>query len=118
MPLETMISNPCVHTVAVMHGDGIGVEVTAAALDVLRNLEEDSGKFRLRYTEFDWTTESYLRHGYYIPKNELAEIQIVPRWLGPSMARSSDGFWTSYRRSPVQGLAVGLCASCPFEDLF
>lgn len=67
-----MISKPRVHAIAVIPGDGIGVEVTAATLEILRRVEEDLGKFQLRFTEFDWNSESYLRDGHYIPEDGLA----------------------------------------------
>src|SRR5258705_13917945 len=69
-----MISKRRVHAIAVIPGDGIGIEVTAATLEILRRLEEDSGIFQLQFTEFDWSSESYLRHGYYIPEDGLASL--------------------------------------------
>ena len=69
-----MGSTTRVHTIAVIPGDGIGLEVTAAAIKILRQVEEDLGNFELRFTQFDWNSENYLQRGYYIPEDGLASL--------------------------------------------
>lgn len=69
-----MGSTTRVHTIAVIPGDGIGLEVTAATIEVLRKVEADLGDFELRFTEFDWNSENYLKRGYYIPEDGLASL--------------------------------------------
>ncbi len=52
--------------IAVVPGDGIGMEVTREAVKVLRAVEQ-SGAHELALTEFDWGAERYLREGVSLP---------------------------------------------------
>jgi len=52
--------------IAVIPGDGIGPEVTAEALKVLRAVTEKAGK-KLELVEFDWGADRYLRDGTTLP---------------------------------------------------
>ncbi|MEE9234608.1 MAG: 3-isopropylmalate dehydrogenase [Candidatus Acidoferrales bacterium] len=52
--------------IAVVPGDGIGMEVTREAVKVLRAVEQ-SGEHELALTEFDWGAERYLREGVSLP---------------------------------------------------
>ncbi len=52
--------------IAVIPGDGIGPEVTAEAVKVLRAVAAKSGK-PLELQEFDWGAERYLRDGATLP---------------------------------------------------
>ena len=52
--------------VAVIPGDGIGVEVTAEAVKVLRAAAGAGGR-KLEMVEFDWGAEKYLREGVSLP---------------------------------------------------
>lgn len=63
------------YKVAVIPGDGIGVEVTAAAVAILKRVEQLDGTFQLQFTSLDWSSESYLRLGYYIPEDGLRLLQ-------------------------------------------
>jgi 3-isopropylmalate dehydrogenase len=56
--------------IAVIPGDGIGVEVIAEALKVLRTLVELSGK-KIETVEFDFGAERYLREGTALPSDAL-----------------------------------------------
>ncbi|MCU0945955.1 MAG: tartrate dehydrogenase [Rubritepida sp.] len=56
------------HRIAAIGGDGIGPEVIAAALEVLRVCAERDGGFALDVTEFDWGSEHYRRHGVMMPE--------------------------------------------------
>jgi len=53
--------------VAVIPGDGIGIDVTAEATKVLNTLIS-SRKLPLELVEFDWGAEKYLREGVSLPK--------------------------------------------------
>lgn len=55
------------HAVAVIPGDGIGVDVIREGRRVLAHLAEATGSFRLDEEEFDWGTARYLAHGSYTP---------------------------------------------------
>lgn len=53
--------------VAVIPGDGIGVEVTREAVKVLTAATSD-GEHHLAFTEFDWGAERFLRDGTTLPQ--------------------------------------------------
>jgi tartrate dehydrogenase/decarboxylase/D-malate dehydrogenase len=55
------------YSIAVIPGDGIGVDVIREGVRVLNTLAEVSGAFRLDYEWFDWSTERYLSRGSYMP---------------------------------------------------
>lgn len=59
--------------IAVIPGDGIGPEVVAEGLRVLRAVEESGGP-ALRFTEFPWGTEWYVRHGEMMPADALDRL--------------------------------------------
>ncbi len=60
--------------IAVIPGDGIGVEVVAEALRVLSAAADAAGK-RLDMTPFDWGAERYLRSGVSLPPDALARLR-------------------------------------------
>jgi 3-isopropylmalate dehydrogenase len=60
--------------VAVVPGDGIGVEVIAEAVKALHAVADASGK-QIRLTPFDWGAERYLRTGVGLPKGALEMLQ-------------------------------------------
>ena len=55
------------HAVAVIPGDGIGVDVIREGVRVLDLLGEATGAFVLDKETFDWGTERYLSRGSYMP---------------------------------------------------
>ena len=60
--------------IAVIPGDGIGVEVTAEAMKVLRTLLAARGR-HAEFTEFDWGAERYLRDGVSFPAGALEMLR-------------------------------------------
>ena len=60
--------------IAVIPGDGIGVEVTAQAVRVLRAAAAAAGK-TLHFTEFDWGADKYLKTGVTLPDGALEELR-------------------------------------------
>lgn len=62
------------HTIAVIPGDGIGADVTDAAMRVLEAAGSRVG-FHLQITEFPWGTEYYLRHGQMMPADALRQLE-------------------------------------------
>jgi len=48
------MSSPRTHRVAVIPGDGIGIETVAATLKVLDKLMQLDGGFKFDYTHFDY----------------------------------------------------------------
>ncbi|MEI6503804.1 MAG: isocitrate/isopropylmalate dehydrogenase family protein [Armatimonadota bacterium] len=63
----------CTHKIAVIPGDGIGGEVVAAGVLVLRAAAERFG-FRLDCTEFPWGCGYYLQHGHVMPPDGLETL--------------------------------------------
>ena len=62
------------YRIATIPGDGIGKEVTPAALAVLDRIAAHHG-FGLAYDEFDWSCERYLAEGAMMPENGLDQIR-------------------------------------------
>lgn len=52
--------------IAVIPGDGIGIDVTRESMRVLRRINEVSGA-GLEFVEFDWGAEKYLKEGIALP---------------------------------------------------
>jgi len=63
-------SGPMAKRIAVIPGDGIGVEVTAEATKVLDTLAR-SRKLPIECVHFDWGAEKYLREGITLPEGAL-----------------------------------------------
>lgn len=63
------------YKIAAIPGDGIGVEVIAAALEVLEGLARRLGSFAFDVSHYPWDSEYYLQHGHYIPEGGLDEIK-------------------------------------------
>ncbi len=63
------------HRIAAIPGDGIGPEVITAGLEVLRAVAVRDGGFELRVELFPWSSETYLRDGYYIPDDGLDRLR-------------------------------------------
>ncbi|MGN9844313.1 tartrate dehydrogenase [Nonomuraea sp. H19] len=62
------------HHIAVIPGDGIGLEVTPAALEVAQAAGRRHG-FDFRFTEFDWSCERYRREGAMMPPDGLERLR-------------------------------------------
>jgi 3-isopropylmalate dehydrogenase len=63
-----------VHRIAVIPGDGIGVEVTAQAVKVLEALAP-SLKKSIDFSHFDWGAERWLRDGTTLPEGAMAQLR-------------------------------------------
>ena len=57
------------YRIAVVPGDGIGPEVIAAGLQVLRALEEQARSFHLNVEDFPWGSDYYRAHGVMMPED-------------------------------------------------
>jgi len=64
-----------VHKIAAIGADGIGPEVIAAGLEVLEALSAKDGDFKLEVEHFPWSSEYYLKNGYYIPEGGLDALK-------------------------------------------
>ncbi|HXX14807.1 MAG TPA: tartrate dehydrogenase [Candidatus Eremiobacteraceae bacterium] len=63
------------HRIAAIPGDGIGPEVIAAGLEVLRSLEQKVGGFRVRVESFAWGSNYYKKHGLMMPGDGLEQLR-------------------------------------------
>jgi tartrate dehydrogenase/decarboxylase/D-malate dehydrogenase len=63
------------HKIAAIPADGIGPEVIAAGIEVLRALEARSGQFRLTVEEFSWGSAYYRQHGRMMPADGLDRLK-------------------------------------------
>jgi tartrate dehydrogenase/decarboxylase / D-malate dehydrogenase len=61
-------------SVAVIPGDGIGVEVVRESQRVLNALSEFDGGIKFKYTEFPWSCQYYAAHGEMAPKDFLSTL--------------------------------------------
>ncbi|MDO8538997.1 MAG: isocitrate/isopropylmalate family dehydrogenase [Opitutaceae bacterium] len=63
------------HRIALYPGDGIGVDVTDAAVAVLRALEPSIESSRFELTRFDWGCRYYDQHGVVAPPDFIATLR-------------------------------------------
>jgi tartrate dehydrogenase/decarboxylase/D-malate dehydrogenase len=63
------------YRIAAIPGDGIGIEVIAAGLKALEVLAARDGSFKLEVEDFPWSSEYYLKNGYYIPEGGLEKLK-------------------------------------------
>jgi isocitrate/isopropylmalate dehydrogenase len=63
------------HSIALIPGDGIGIEVIQQTVHVLRKLEALSKTFTLDFTDYDWSSANYLKTGEYIPEGGLDKLK-------------------------------------------
>jgi isocitrate/isopropylmalate dehydrogenase len=75
MSSSTVRSSEIVYKIAAIPGDGIGVEITEAAIQVLQKLAHVSRKFRFDFDTFDWNSKSYMENGYYIPPDGINQLK-------------------------------------------
>jgi len=62
------------YSIALIPGDGIGNEVTAAAFEVAAKAAKDAGA-TLVSTEYDWGTDYYFNHGAMMPANAIETLR-------------------------------------------
>jgi len=63
------------YRIAAIPGDGIGKEVIAEGVKVLNVLARQSKRFKFSFKQFPWSSDHYLKHGYYIPRGGLEELK-------------------------------------------
>ena len=62
-------------SIAVIPADGIGLEVTNAAVRVLSALEQQLGTVRFDFSHYDWGSDYYKKHGVMMPEDGLDELR-------------------------------------------
>ncbi|MGP1676954.1 MAG: tartrate dehydrogenase [Burkholderiales bacterium] len=63
------------YKIAAIPGDGIGKEVIAEGVKVLNTLARQSKRYKFSFRQFPWSSDYYLKHGYYIPAGGLEELK-------------------------------------------
>jgi tartrate dehydrogenase/decarboxylase / D-malate dehydrogenase len=63
------------HKIAAIAGDGIGQEVIAAGLEVLKVLQTREPGLELEVESFDWGSAFYRAHGRMMPKDGLEQLK-------------------------------------------
>jgi tartrate dehydrogenase/decarboxylase/D-malate dehydrogenase len=63
------------YEIAAIGGDGIGPEVIEAGIEALEALGKADGGFGFRFERLDWSSDSYLRRGHYIPDGGLERLK-------------------------------------------
>lgn len=63
------------YSIASIPADGIGPEVVSAAIEVLSALADSLQTFKLDFTHYDWSSDTYKKTGKYIPDNGLEELK-------------------------------------------
>jgi len=61
--------------IASIPGDGIGTEITSAAIQVLTKLQDTVGTFKLDFVNFDWSSKNFQQRGWYMPEDGLAQLK-------------------------------------------
>lgn len=62
------------HRIAVIPGDGIGPEVVAEGIKVLKKAAELDGTFRFEFADFPWGCRYYLKTGRMMPADGLEQL--------------------------------------------
>ncbi len=62
------------YKIAVIPGDGIGVEVVNSSIEVLKALEKNKD-YNLDFHEFDWSSEYYFKNGIMMPKDGIEQLE-------------------------------------------
>ncbi|KAF2479495.1 hypothetical protein BDY17DRAFT_318874 [Neohortaea acidophila] len=63
------------YKIAAIPGDGIGVDVTEAAEQVLHAVAKAHGGFQFQFTTFDWSSKKYLERKWYMPDDYVQQLQ-------------------------------------------
>jgi isocitrate/isopropylmalate dehydrogenase len=74
MSPSTITTHPT-YRIASIPADGIGPEVIEAGITVLKKFAETLKTFDLKFTNFDWNSDSYRRTGKYMPDDALTTLR-------------------------------------------
>jgi isocitrate/isopropylmalate dehydrogenase len=70
-----MSNTHCTYHIAAIPGDGIGIEVIAAALQVIEAVCKASGRCKIEVTHLPWGTAFYKGTGSYLPSDFLSTLK-------------------------------------------
>jgi len=60
--------------IASIPGDGIGVDITEAAIQVLDKLADTVGTFKFEYSHLDWSSKAFKERGWYMPPDGMEQL--------------------------------------------
>lgn len=63
------------YSIASIPADGIGPEVINAGIAALQSLADTLKTFKLDFTHYDWSSETYKKTGKYIPDGGLEQLK-------------------------------------------
>lgn len=63
------------YKIALIPGDGIGIEVVEAGRVVLEHLAKCISTFHLDFEHFEWSSAYYKREGRYLPDDALEQVK-------------------------------------------
>lgn len=63
------------YSIALIPGDGIGIEVIEAGRVVLEHLAKTLDTFDLSFKHFEWSSAYYKKHGKYLPEDALDQVR-------------------------------------------
>lgn len=63
------------YRIATIPGDGIGTEITSAAIQILESLASASGTFKFEFENFDWSSKTFKERGHYIPDDGIDQLK-------------------------------------------
>jgi len=63
------------HNIAVIRGDGIGIEVVEEGIKVLQEVSKNND-FKFNFTEFPWSSDFYKNHGVMMPGDGIDQLRI------------------------------------------
>ena len=63
------------YKIAVIPGDGIGTEVISSGVEVLKALSKVESNLPIEFTEFDWGSDHYRKHGVMMPEDGVEELK-------------------------------------------
>lgn len=63
------------YKIALIPGDGIGIEVIQEGKEVLEKLALELDTFDLDFTGFEWSSAYYKKHGKYLPDDALSQVK-------------------------------------------
>jgi isocitrate dehydrogenase len=63
------------YNIALIPGDGIGIEVIHEGKVVLQKLAQELDTFDLQFQDFEWSSAYYKKHGKYLPEDALEQVK-------------------------------------------
>src|SRR5579884_219856 len=100
------------HRVAVIPGDGIGLQVTRAAVEVLEAALAAAGGAEAQLEWFDWGSDRYLQTGTYLPDGGLERLRefdaVLFGAVGSPAVPDHVSLW-GLRLAICQGFDQGIC---------